>query len=292
MLPLIWAGLGLLILGAIALVGLPALTRGLDQKPTGVEPVPALTTAPTAIAGPTTALPVASKPVPASSPAPVLAAQPTRSVPTPVAARPVSPTPAPEIPGAEGAPGQALLDVRFASGSRQGWLDNPPYAVWRDGAYRLQAFQASHFVAIAAPVEQVPADVVVSATFRKTGGPPGGGYGLIVRDQSPGPLDGVTQNASAYVMEAGDRGDFGIWRREGDHWVDLVPWTHSDSVRTGGSPNDLLVRAIADRLSFSVNGAELAEIQDDTLPAGGVGVFVGGDHNEVALDRFLVQVPD
>jgi hypothetical protein len=135
-------------------------------------------------------------------------------------------------------------------------------------------------------------NVVVSGTFRKTGGPPGGGYGLVIRDQGPEPRDGVNQTMSAYVLEAGDLGEFGIWRRDGDHWVDLVPWMRSGSVRPGGSPNDLLVRAIGDQLTFSINGTQVASVRDDKLVSGGVGVFVGGDYNEVALDRFTVQVPD
>ena len=53
-----------------------------------------------------------------------------------------------------------------------------------------------------------------------------------------------------------------------------------------------MVRAIGDKLTFMVNGLEVATVQDDTLATGGVGVFVGGDYNEVALDRFVVQVPD
>ena len=46
-------------------------------------------------------------------------------------------------------------------------------------------------------------DAVVSATFRKTGGPPGGGYGLVIRDQGPEPRDGMNQNMDAYVLETG-----------------------------------------------------------------------------------------
>jgi len=30
---------------------------------------------------------------------------------------------------------------------------------------------------------------------------------------------------------------------------------------------------------------------DDTFSAGGVGVFVGGDGNQVAVDRFSIQTP-
>jgi hypothetical protein len=185
-----------------------------------------------------------------------------------------------------------LLDVRFAAGPPPRWLDNPPFAAWADGAFRLQAHQAARFVAVGAPVDQLLSDVVVSATFRKTGGPPGGGYGLVIRDQGPEPRDGVNQTMNAYVLEAGDLGEFGIWRREGERWFDLVPWARSASVRPGGSPNELVVRAIGDRLTFSINGTQVASVTDDTLVGGGVGVFIGGDYNEVALDRFTVQVPD
>jgi hypothetical protein len=95
----------------------------------------------------------------------------------------------------------------------------------------------------------------------------------------------------AYVFEAGDLGEFGVWRRDEDHWVDLVPWTRSSAVRPGGSPNDLVVRAIGDQLNFSVNGVDLVTVKDASLPFGKVGLFVGGDYNEVALDHFAVQVP-
>jgi len=171
-------------------------------------------------------------------------------------------------------------------------VNNPPYAAWVDGAYRFQAHDATHFVAVGVPINQVLTNVVVSATFRKTGGPPGGGYGLIVRDQGPEPRDGVNQQMTAYVVEAGDLGEYGVWRRDGDRWIDLVPWTRSTSVRSGGSPNDLSVRAVGQQLTFTVNGADLATIQDTALATGGVGVFVGGDNNEVALDHFSAQLPN
>ncbi|MBV9579462.1 MAG: hypothetical protein JO057_12815, partial [Chloroflexi bacterium] len=78
---------------------------------------------------------------------------------------------------------------------------------------------------------------------------------------------------------------------DGDHWVDLVPWTHSDVVRTGGSPNDLVATAVGTQLTLTVNGTQLASVQDDQLNTGRVGVFVGGDYNAVALDHFSVQLP-
>src|SRR5712692_9968956 len=61
--------------------------------------------------------------------------------------------------------------------------------------------------------------------FRKVGGPSSGGYGLIVRDQTVPPLDGLRQNGRFYVLEASDRGEIGIWRRDDDQWVDLLAWS-------------------------------------------------------------------
>ncbi|HTD77829.1 MAG TPA: hypothetical protein VK898_09350 [Chloroflexota bacterium] len=201
-----------------------------------------------------------------------------------------SPTAVPRPTVAAGV--RSLLDARFTSGPGNNWVENPPYAAWSDGAYRLQARDLAQFVAVSVPTGQDLSDAVVSATFRKTGGPPGGGYGLILRDQGPLPRDGINQEANAYVFAAGDLGEFGVWRRDGDHWVDLVPWTHSNAVRAGGSPNDLMVRALGVQMTFTLNGMRVAVVEDDALASGGVGIFVGGDYNEVALDHLSVQLPD
>src|SRR6266540_4239025 len=114
-------------------------------------------------------------------------------------------------------------------------------------------------------------DVVVSGAFRKVGGPPGGGYGLIVRDAGPAPRDGLNQGGRYYVLAAGDRGEVGIWRRDGDRWVDLLPWTRSDAVRPDGAANELMARAIGPRLTLMVNGTEVASLADAALAEGGWG---------------------
>lgn len=269
------AVLGFVLVGATVLLVVPALHLGQPgpsnapaARPTSAPPAPV--TAPVAAAGARATAP--SAPATASVRAPTV-------TPLPL------PTPVPTV-------GRPLMDLRFAAGPGEKWVDNPPYAAWSDGAYRFQAHDATRFVAVGVPIDQVMSDVIVSATFRKTGGPPGGGYGLIVRDQGPEPRDGVNQQMTAYVLETGDLGEYGIWRRDGDRWIDLVPWMRSPNIRSGGSPNDLVVRATGDELTFSVNGADVATIHDDVLDAGGVGLFVGGDDNEVALDHFSVHVPD
>jgi hypothetical protein len=185
-----------------------------------------------------------------------------------------------------------LLDQRFGA-PHPGWPDDPQATAWfAEGAYRLFARQPGQFVAIGAPLQASVHDVLVQGVFRKVGGPPGGGYGLIVRDQGPGPRDGRNQTGWYYVLEAGDRGEVGIWRRDGDHWTDLLPWTRSDAVQRGGAPNELEARAVGGRLSLLVNGREVASVADGALVAGGVGVFVGGDGNQVAIDSLQVSRPE
>ena len=90
-------------------------------------------------------------------------------------------------------------------------------------------------------------------------------------------------------MEAGDRGEIGIWRRQEDRWEDLLPWTPSEAVRPGGAPNELRVDAIGPRLAFTVNGTEVAVVDDPALDTGAVGIFVGGAFNEVALEHLVIR---
>jgi hypothetical protein len=73
--------------------------------------------------------------------------------------------------------------------------------------------------------------------------------------------------------------------------VDLVPWKRSEAVKTGTGTNELTASAIGNRLSLSVNGTQVASITDGTFSSGNVGLFTGGDGNQVVVDRFSVQAP-
>jgi osmotically inducible protein OsmC len=187
---------------------------------------------------------------------------------------------------------RAVLDERFIDNQR-GWPHDPQGATWlADGAYRLFARQPTRFVAIRAPIAEPLRDAVVAATFRKLGGPAGGSYGLIVRDQGLGRGDGIDQVGRFYLLAAGDRGEVGIRRREGDRWVELAPWAPSTAVRSGAAANQLEARAIGRRLTLLVNGTEVASVEDAALQDGTVGVFAGGDLDEVAVERLTVQRPN
>src|SRR5438270_467681 len=139
---------------------------------------------------------------------------------------------------------RVLLDEGF-SDNRMRWPDDSHSTAWISGpGYRLVPREPGRFVAVSAPIPVPVGDVVVSATFHKLGGPPGGGYGLIVRDQHTSPGDGVAQGGQFYVLEVSDRGDIGVWRRDSDHWADLLTWTPSEAARQGTQANTLEVWAI------------------------------------------------
>jgi hypothetical protein len=175
--------------------------------------------------------------------------------------------------------------------TRASWPHDPNGPAWfaEDGRYHLFAREPGRFVAIGSPIATPLRDVEIEASFVKVGGPPGGGYGIIVRDEGPGRRDGQSQDGRFYVFAAGDRGEFGIWRREGGQWIDLVPWTPSEAVSPGETKNDLSVRALGQQFRFAINGREVATVADSTLGQGSVGIFAGGDYNLVVVDLFFVM---
>jgi LPXTG-site transpeptidase (sortase) family protein len=188
-----------------------------------------------------------------------------------------------------GASVRTVLDEPFVD-DRNGWPDDPRSTVhFTDGSYRLTAHTPGRFVAVGAPIANVYRDAEVHGVFRKVGGPPGGGYGLIVRHQGVSVANGVDQGGRYYVLEVDDRGQFGVWRRDEDRWIDLMPWTPSAAIRRGTAVNHLAVQTTGSQLVFRVNGIEVANVTDATLADGGVGIFVGGDFNDVAVERFVVR---
>jgi hypothetical protein len=174
------------------------------------------------------------------------------------------------------------------------WPNDRNNTAWFDyTGYHLFAREPGRFVAVGVPVETPVGDATLRAQFQKVGGPSGGGYGLLLRDESPAMVrDGRNQLGQYMVLEVGDRGDVGIWQRDQTGFDDVVPWTHSDAVHLDGAPNELAVVAHGSRLHFVVNGSTVADVNYDRIPAtGGVGVFVGGDLNEVVLQMLRIQTP-
>jgi len=184
---------------------------------------------------------------------------------------------------------QLLLDERFSPGG-QAWTGGHAR---EDGSgasgYRLTVERSRELLTVCPPIGTLRRDVVVSAAFRKLDGPPGGTYGLIVRDPGAAVGGGGTASNRFYAARVSDRGEIGVWRRESDHWVDLVPWMTSTAVHQGPDTNVLTLEVVGARLTFVVNGVVVATARDAALDSGGVGVCVGGPGNDVLLRHFTVH---
>jgi hypothetical protein len=187
---------------------------------------------------------------------------------------------------------RVVLDERFGDNGR-GWPSNPQSTAWlADGGYRLFARDPGRFVAIGVPSVPKLRDVTMTGSFRKVGGASGGGYGLIVRDQGDGARDGLNQGGHYFILEVGDRGEIGVWQRDGNRWIDRLAWTASAVVRPGNAMNELTVRALGDRITFLVNGTEVTTQMDETPTEGALGIFTGGDGNQAVLERLLIEVTE
>ena len=68
-----------------------------------------------------------------------------------------------------------------------------------------------------------------------------------------------------------------------------MPWARSERVKAGQESNTLTVRAIGPKITLLVGDAEVLSFEDGMLREGAVGVFVGGDLNQVQMERFTVQ---
>ena len=267
--------LAVMVVGGVAL-GLGMVVRSMRSEPavasTRIEIVTPVAAVPTAVVVPT------------------IVAAPTLA---PTAAPTVAPLVQPTTPPAPAMADQFRLmtDERFAAPTLP-WRSQPNSTSWlADGAYHLTPRDAGRFIALSVPGATNLGDVVVSGSFRKVEGPAGGGYGLIIRDQAPASRDGLGQDGRYYVFEIGDRGELGVWLRDGDTWLDLLPWTANDAVNPGTARNELTVSAIGDTMSFVVNGVPVSSQRDTVLHRGGVGLFTGGDGNHVAVERLTVRVP-
>jgi hypothetical protein len=257
----------------LGVVGLPRLDISLPDLSKGTQ-ISAL-----AIATP---IPPVVATVDNPRPPIVSTARPTLTLPTPTAV---------PIQRAASAHAGVLFAERFAS-PLANWPNDPLGTAWfAAGALHLSPRQSGRFVAVGVPFIGTIGDGVVSAQFHKVGGPAGGGYGVIIRDQAGlAERDSRSQAGQYLVVEVGDGGDIGVWRRDELRWIDVVPWTHSYAVRTGEEPNTLVVSTTGEAVRFEVNGEVVALLNYYGLPAtGGAGIFVGGDLNEVALEWLRIE---
>jgi hypothetical protein len=129
-----------------------------------------------------------------------------------------------------------------------------------------------------------------NATVRVTlksvdGDSPTTGYGLLVHGQ----MESGTFRDYGFLIYNGDSPKYSIVQHKNSAETKLVPWTSSDAIRTGTTPNQLEVRIRDRRLDFYINGQFITSITDsEGFNNGRVG-FYSSDSQEVAFDDLEIS---
>ena len=131
--------------------------------------------------------------------------------------------------------------------------------------------------------DNVYADFLVEVDATHSVGPLAVEYGLYFRN-----VDGNNY----YYFGISANGQFNLWKRIDGEWLELIAWTASDALETGeGAYNRIGVLADGPILTLLANDVVLAEVEDDSLAGGAIGVFVrtyDEEDIEIAFDNFDV----
>lgn len=129
-------------------------------------------------------------------------------------------------------------------------------------------------------------DFHLTVEAAQVAGPDDNEYGVLVRMQD---------RRNFYAFSVSGDGYFLVSR-----FVDGVrqplgaDWSPSDAVRPGANTNVLEVIVQDTRLTFIVNGRQLAQVEDDRFSHGDIGLYAGSFYEEgveVAFDNLRVTAP-
>jgi hypothetical protein len=95
------------------------------------------------------------------------------------------------------------------------------------------------------------------------------------------------------TVHNGGQGAASLSRFNGGQLTDLVPWTDSEAIKTGGQPNHVTIRANGDSLDVLINGQPVLSARDSSFPRGdlGLGAFTCDHPTEVRFDNLLAIPP-
>ncbi len=109
------------------------------------------------------------------------------------------------------------------------------------------------------------ARVAVDAT--QVAGPMDNEYGVLLRMQEDEAFYAFSISGDGYVRVA---------RYQDEEWTVLgSDWTPSEAVHQGEATNHLEIEARGANFTFSVNGEQVAQVEDDALRRGDVGLYAG-----------------
>jgi formylglycine-generating enzyme len=129
------------------------------------------------------------------------------------------------------------------------------------------------------------ADGTISVVARRLEGPLNAGFGLLFR------VGGTGTATDGYVLLANGAGQWQLQRLGGGKLIEIAPWSSFGLPAADGAADiALAVTCEGPRIAVSLNGQQVAALEDATLTAGGVG-FVSAARGLSVAFRDLTVTP-
>ncbi len=158
-------------------------------------------------------------------------------------------------------------------------------SIYLDGAYRI--FVNEPNVDIWSKPGKSFQDVRIEVDAFKVGGERDNRFGLICR---------AVDDDSFYIFIISSDGYYGIGLIDGQEYrlLGMDALQPSDAIRLGSASNHLRADCVGDTLTLTVNGVQLAQVQDTRFPSGDVGLIAGTydtPGTDIRFDDFAVYQP-
>lgn len=157
-----------------------------------------------------------------------------------------------------------------------------------DGIYKWDALAKEGFVWWVYPEMEEYGDFYYAVDLSILQGPSEAEQGLVYRMKKNG------EEYSYYLYEISNNQQYSVWYRDANGWEEIIPWTSSDLIRNNGT-NRLALIAQGSRMVFFINDQFLAEVADDKLSSGKLGLSVGLDENGQSglwqFDNLEIRLP-
>ncbi len=160
--------------------------------------------------------------------------------------------------------------------------------IWyADDEYHMRAKADKYLVMYAPSSDYKTGNARVTVTVHCVSGTsPASGYGLIVHGERS-----KTNELEDYALliYSGAVPKYEIVKHKRGEQTAMVPWTPSNAIHTGSTPNELEVRARGTELTFYINGEYVDRITDTENFKGGIAGLYTSDTEEVAFDDLEIK---
>ena len=158
-------------------------------------------------------------------------------------------------------------------------------SIYLDGAYRIFVNEAN--VDIWSKPGKSFKDARIEVDAFKVGGERDNRFGLICR---------AVDDDSFYIFIISSDGYYGIGLIDGQDYklLGMDALQPSDAIRLGSASNHIRADCVGDTLTLTVNGVQLAQVQDARFTSGDVGLIAGTydtPGTDIRFDDFIVYQP-